>query len=95
MVRGLSVKDAEGRESVVTTVRQVGTKTFFRKGDRWVDSAVKPEDEAMAVVLEQFSDDYFKLANSQSAEMNQYLTFDEAVTVTLGAKVYRIEAAKN
>jgi Ca-activated chloride channel family protein len=94
-LRGIKVKDAEGKESVVTTVRQVGTKTFFRKADRWVDSAVKPEDEAKAVVLEQFSDDFFKLAHSQSAEMNQYLTFDDAVTVNLGGKVYRIDTAKN
>ena len=90
-----SAKDLEGNDSLVATVRQLGTKTFYLKEDRWVDSVVKPDEEAKAIVIEQFSDDYFKLARSQVAEMNQYLTFDEPVTVNLGGKVYRIDRAKN
>ena len=75
------------------TVRQVGTKTFFRKGDRWVDSEVKPDDEAKAVVIRQFSDEFFALARGQKSELNQYLAFDEPVTVNLDGKVYRFEQA--
>jgi Ca-activated chloride channel family protein len=89
------IKDAEGNDKLATTVRQLGNKTFFRKGDRWVDSAVKPEDDAKAKVVVQFSDEYFKLARTQSAEMNQYLTFDEPVTVDLGGQVYRIDRPKH
>ena len=74
-------------------VRQVGTKTFFRKDDRWVDSAVTPADEAKAIPLAQFGEDFFKLARSQSAELNQYLTFDDAVTVNLEGKTYRVDRA--
>jgi Ca-activated chloride channel homolog len=88
-------QDAEGRESVAATVRQVGKKTFFRKGERWVDSTVKPEDDIKATIVEQFSDAYFELARKQSAEMNQYLTFEDPVTVNLDGKVYRIDLAKN
>jgi Ca-activated chloride channel family protein len=73
------------------TVRQVGSKNLFRKGDRWADSAVKPEDDAKARVIRQFSDDHFRLARSQKAELNQYLTFDEPVTVELGGQVYKID----
>ncbi len=76
------------------SVRQVGNKTFFRKDNRWVDSEVKPEDEAKARTVEQFSDEFFKLARSQSAEQNQYLSFDEAVTVNLGGQVYRVDPPK-
>jgi Ca-activated chloride channel family protein len=75
----------------VQTVRQVGSKTFFRKGDRWVDASVKPEDDAKAKIIRQFSDDYFRLARSQKAELNQYLTFDEPVTVELDGQVYKID----
>ncbi len=79
---------------VAANVRQVGNKTFYRKADRWVDSEVKPEDDARAKVVEQFSDEFFKIARSQSAEMNQYLGFDEAVTVNLAGQVYRFDPPK-
>ncbi len=75
-------------------VRQLGNKTFYRKANRWVDAEVKPEDDAKAKVIEQFSDEFFKLAHSQSAEMNQYLSFEEPVTVNLNGQVYRFEQAK-
>jgi Ca-activated chloride channel family protein len=88
-------KDIEGNDLAVSTVRQLGKKTFNRKNDRWVDAEVKPEDEAKAVVIEQFSDAFFTLARAQSSEANQYLTFNEPVTVKLGGQVYRIELAKN
>ena len=63
------------------------------QGKAWVDSTLKPDDEAKAVVIRQFSDEFFELARTQKAEMNQYLTFDEPVTVNLDAKVYRFEQA--
>ncbi len=78
-----------------TTVRQLGGKTFYRKDNRWIDSTVKPEDDARATVIEQFSEPYFRLAKGQTAEMNQYLTFEEPVTVELNGQVYRIERPKN
>jgi Ca-activated chloride channel family protein len=86
---------SEREQQQVVNVRQVGTKTFFRKENRWVDADVKPDDEAKAKTIEQFSDKFFELARSQSAAKNQYLTFDEAITVNLDGTVYRIEKAKN
>ena len=83
-------QDAEGRSTAVATVRQVGPKTFYKKGDRWVDAEVKAEDEANAVDIEQFSDAYFKLAREQDAEANQYLGFEDPVTVRLRGRAYRI-----
>ncbi len=75
-------------------VRQVGTKTFYRKANRWVDAEVKPDQESKAVALEQFSDDYFKLAGAQSAEQNQYLSLDEPVTVLIAGCAYKIDPPK-
>jgi Ca-activated chloride channel family protein len=75
------------------TVRQLGNKTFFRKGKRWVDSAVKPDEESKAVVVRQFSAEFFKLAREQKSELNQYLTFEGPVTLKLDGQVYRIEPA--
>ena len=55
---------------------------------------MKPEDDAKAIVVEQFSEEFFKLVRGQSAEQNQYFTFEEPVTVLIGGKVYRIEPPK-
>jgi len=91
---GIVVEDAKGQKTVVGTVRQIGSKTFYRKGDHWVDSTVTAEQEAKAVTVEQFSDEFFRIAGRQKAELNQYLTFEEPVTVNLDGKTYRFERAK-
>jgi Ca-activated chloride channel family protein len=91
---GALYKDAQGQDAIAFTVRNVAGKTFFRKENRWVDSEIKPDDEANAEVIEQFSDRFFELARSQTAEQNQYFTFDESITVNLNGKVYRVEPAK-
>ncbi|MCA1684945.1 MAG: hypothetical protein LC745_02955 [Planctomycetia bacterium] len=83
----------QAAKPIGASVRQVGTKTFFRKENRWVDSEVKAEDEAKAVVVRQFSDEFFRLARDQKSELNQYLTFDEPVTVNLDGRTYRFEQA--
>jgi Ca-activated chloride channel family protein len=90
---GLAVnaKDAEGRDTVATTVRRVGAKTFYFKDKGWIDSTVGDEELGKAVILQQFSDAFFKLVRTQSAEQNQYFTFEEPVTVKLDGTVYRVD----
>jgi Ca-activated chloride channel family protein len=89
--QSVRLKDAEGNEFLAASVRQIGKKTFYFKENRWIDSVVKPEQDARAKLIKQFSDDFFKLANAQKSELNQYLTFDQPVTVELDGTVYRIE----
>jgi Ca-activated chloride channel family protein len=89
----VNVKDAEGRDGVAETVRRVGAKTFYYKDNGWIDSAVGSDELARAVVLQQFSDAFFKLVRTQSAEQNQYFTFEEPVTVKLAGTVYRVDPA--
>ena len=55
---------------------------------------MKAEDEAQAIPIEQFSDAYFRLVESNTPEENQYLSFTEPVTVALRGKVYRIDPPK-
>jgi Ca-activated chloride channel family protein len=83
-------KNLEGKDVAVSTVRTVGVKTFFRRGDVWIDSSVTPEQEAKATVIVQFTDAYFQLAKDRDTERNAYLTFNEAVVVDLDGTVYRI-----
>jgi Ca-activated chloride channel family protein len=83
-------KSLEGKDVAVATVRTVGAKTFFKRGDAWVDSSVKPDQESKATVVVQFTDEYFQLAKDKGTERNVYLTFNEAVVVELDGTVYRI-----
>ena len=84
-------EDAEGRVQVASTVRRVGSKTFYKRGKRWVDASVTDEQDQAAQVIEQFSEKYFELARNQTQELNQYLTFEEPVTVNLGSVTYKID----
>jgi Ca-activated chloride channel family protein len=86
---------AEQKAQAQPRVRQIGSKTFYFKENRWVDSTVKPEEDAKAKVIRQFSDEFFNLARSQKSELNQYLTFAEPVTLKLAGVVYRIEPAES
>jgi Ca-activated chloride channel family protein len=86
--------DKLGNANYVANMRQIGSKTFFRRDNRWVDSSVTPEEEAKATVLEQFGDDYFRLARAQTPEQNQYLAMPEELVVRLGGNIYRIQQAK-
>lgn len=88
---GLAVaRDFEGREVAIETVRSLGAKTFYRRGDHWVDAEVTPDDEAQATVIEQYSDAFFNLARTQERENTQYLSIDEPLTIKLDGRVYRI-----
>ncbi|MGC1722820.1 MAG: VIT domain-containing protein [Isosphaeraceae bacterium] len=78
-------------QNVQAKLRQVGSKTFYFKENRWIDSMVKPDEDAKAKLIRQFSNDFFNLARSQSADLNQYLTFTEPVTIKLAGTVYRID----
>jgi Ca-activated chloride channel family protein len=78
-----------------SNLRQIGSKTFYFKDNRWIDSTVKPDEDAKAKRIRQFSDEFFALARSQSAELNQYLTFTEPVTLNLSGAVYRIDPAES
>jgi Ca-activated chloride channel family protein len=88
-------EDSEGNTAIVSNARRVGEKTFFKRGERWVDSTVTPELEGKSKSIEQFSDAYFDLARSQTPALNQYLTFEEPVTVNLNGQVYKIDRSKS
>ena len=87
-------RNPSGQQSLAGKVRQIGAKTFYWKNNRWVDASVTPDEDKKATVVTQFSDEYFRLARTQKAEYNQYLSLPEPVTVKLDGKVYHIETGK-
>jgi Ca-activated chloride channel family protein len=81
-------KEAESAEK---NVRNLGNRTFYRRGNQWVDSQVTKVQEQNAKRVKQFSDDYFKLADRYGRTMSQYLAFDEPVMLNLEGQAYLIE----
>ena len=72
-------------------VRQIGNRTFYRRDNRWVDSQVTKAQAANARRIKQFSDEYFKLAESHGRSLSQYLVFDEPLLLLVGNEAYLIE----
>ncbi|HWB12610.1 MAG TPA: VIT domain-containing protein [Pirellulales bacterium] len=72
-------------------VRQIGSKSFYRRGNRWVDSTATEGQDKRARRVTQFSDEYFKLADRYGHKLAQYLVFDEPVLVVLDGEAYAIE----
>jgi hypothetical protein len=87
------VPSVDGKAVQVYSVRQVGEKTFYLKDGRWTDSSLAKDVGSRAVEIEQFSEDYFTLADAMGPEFNQYLVFKEPVTVRWEGKIYRIKPA--
>ena len=71
-------------------VRQIGGKAFYRRGDRWVDSAVTADQEKQTTKIKRFSPEYFDLIDLYGATAGKYLSSDEPITVELGGKVYEL-----
>jgi Ca-activated chloride channel family protein len=88
-VAGEPAKDADDEaEKVVENVRVIGRKTFYRRGDHWVDSAVTAEQEQKPIKVERYGKEYFDLVDKYGHDAAKYLTFDEPVIVELGGKAY-------
>ena len=89
-VAGEPAKDSEDKEAenVVENVRVIGRKTFYRRGDHWVDSAVTAEQEQKPNKVERYGKEYFELVDKYGHDAAKYLTFDEPVIVELGGKAY-------
>lgn len=85
----------EEKSKVVENVRQLGSKTFYRRGDRWVDSEI-PDSSATAQHLqtkriERYSQEFFDLVDKHGPEAGKYLSIDEPFTVQLDGTVYEID----
>ena len=88
---GFSGGDNGSRLRGRQTVRNIGQKTFFRKGGLWTDSTATPEQQRRAIRVVQYSRQYFDLAASHGGKLAKYLVFNEPVLVNLGNRTYRID----
>jgi Ca-activated chloride channel homolog len=90
---GAVYRDAADKVVVVESVRNIGAKCFYKRGEQWVDSTVSDELAKNARHVKQFSDDYFRLAEKHGKDLSQYLALDEPVLVNLAGEVCLIEPA--
>ncbi|QDU88084.1 von Willebrand factor type A domain protein [Pirellulimonas nuda] len=78
----------EGRTRSAGNIMQLGRKTFFLRGDKWIDSAVSESEEKGAQTIERYGADYFNLAEKHGKHVAQYLAIDAPVVVELDGQVY-------
>jgi Ca-activated chloride channel homolog len=80
--------DAAEDSSVVTTVLNVGTKTFFRRHERWEDSVLTEQQLKSVKRIERYSDEYFALSRQYGKEVAKYLALEGSVVIVLGDQAY-------
>ena len=56
-----SSTDVDGNEIAITTMKNIGDKTFFLKDGKWIESTLDEEAQKNVVKVKAFSDDYFNL----------------------------------
>jgi Ca-activated chloride channel family protein len=79
----------QDRQVASTTCITVGRKTFFRRGERWVDASVTPSQENAAIKIERFSDEYFKLIDRHGRHVASFLAIDASMCIKLDGNVYQ------
>ncbi len=84
------VADGEEASTDSERVKRIGTKTFYRRANRYVDSDATKEQIAKAIEIEQFSDEYFKLLQELDEQSKAYLAEESELLVVLNGKAYRI-----
>jgi len=85
LVSSLKLRDARGRK----VVRNVGAKTFYRDGERWLDSVYTAmgKDKPPTVKIKLYAEEYFELTR-RYPEAAKYLALGPQVVVVLNGKAY-------
>jgi Ca-activated chloride channel family protein len=78
----------EDKQVAVQTVRNVGTKTFFYRGQQWVDSTVTEDQERNAIKIERYSQPYFDLLKKHGKRIAPYLASDEPMLLLVNGQAY-------
>jgi len=83
--------EVDQKEVHVTTVRTIGGKTFLRRGERWIESALDEKEVDSAETIERYSDEYFALARKHGKQAGQFLAADERIVVRLNGRVFELK----
>ena len=83
-----AAKESKAGGEALNNVRTIGRKSFFRRDDRWVDSAVTEQQERDAIKLERYSATWFNLVEKHGRDVAKYMTFDEPVVLEIDGQAY-------
>lgn len=78
--------------AIQQTMRQINNRTFFYKNNQWVDSNMtETQLNSTPRKVKQFSDEYFALIEKNGPELAPYLTFEQAVLLSVGDEIILFE----
>jgi Ca-activated chloride channel family protein len=82
------------RKSISEVVKRIGSKTFYLRSERLVDSEATKDQIDAAKTVVQFSDEYFDLLKDLDEAQKKYLAQEKEVLVLVGDQAYVITLAK-
>ena len=85
-------KELRKRQKSSEPIKRIGTKTFFLRAGRYVDSGATKEQIESAKTIEQFSDEYFALLKDLDDESKTYLAQEKEILVVIKKTTYIIKA---
>jgi Ca-activated chloride channel family protein len=85
----------------LASVQNVANKALYKRGQQWIDSSIADKDvaklNAVAKTITQFSDEYFRLAATNSVADNQILSVQQPgqeLIVSIRGQIYRITSGQ-
>ncbi|MGB7343765.1 MAG: VIT domain-containing protein [Pirellulaceae bacterium] len=82
--------EAKVNKSIADVVKRIGSKTFYLRAERLVDSQATKEQIAEAKTVVQFSDEYFELLKELDEEQKKYLSQEKELLVVIKDQAYVI-----
>jgi hypothetical protein len=85
----------------LASVQNVANKALYKRGQQWIDSSIADKDvaklNAVAKTITQFSEEYFRLAATNSVADNQILSVQQPgqeLIVSIRGQIYRITSGQ-
>ncbi|MCE9557289.1 MAG: VWA domain-containing protein [Planctomycetes bacterium] len=79
---------AKDRKVEVNSVMNVGARSFYRRGGKWIDARVTDKMRTKVTSIKRYSDEYFALIDKHGKDVARYLAIDEPVVLELDGKAY-------
>ncbi len=76
-------------QQALQRIRNIGERTFYRKGNQWIDSRYKPDEKLPLIQISAYSDAYFELLRRQP-KLRPYLSLGEEIILRLERAVIQI-----
>ena len=87
----LALERAKETSQPFERVQQMANQTFYFRNNQWEDPTVTAEQRKNAVVVKQFSDEYFALVEKHGRDLTQFLTTNEPVLLNFKGQTYLFE----